>query len=254
MGNTIYLDVETTGLHLRRRPWEIALIAETGDRDQSGAPIHRTLVLQITDVDISDAQPQALEISRFYERHVGHAQIPGRVVVQINADEHNDIGELADHLAGDDWDPVRDVLAVDEATAAGLVAVWTAGADIVGLNTAFDVATLSWMLDRHGLNPEPWDYHITNVAQEAAAWYRGMLQAALDNPNNPLDDRPGPVAAVALIEHTLAKLASLPRNTRWLSDLCGVALPGPDEYHTALGDARWVQRWWAAIGAGVGRG
>jgi len=55
-----FVDTETTGLHPNRRPWEVAIIR----RDLSGIAPERSVTIQITDVDLSDADPMALSIGR----------------------------------------------------------------------------------------------------------------------------------------------------------------------------------------------
>ena len=71
-----FLDIETTERHpLRRRPWEIALIQrvidETGQPDRPD----REIVIHVTDVDLRGSSREALDVGRFYDRHVGQLDL-----------------------------------------------------------------------------------------------------------------------------------------------------------------------------------
>ncbi|MDZ4232820.1 MAG: hypothetical protein U1C73_03460, partial [Dietzia sp.] len=60
----VFLDTETTGKGPRRRAWEIAMIRRdaTGDREI-------TLYVDVADLDLPHADPKALAIGRFDQRH-----------------------------------------------------------------------------------------------------------------------------------------------------------------------------------------
>lgn len=264
MGRTTFFDTETDGVHLRRKPWEIAFIQERDDLPPTNfvprilqPPTHREIVIHITDFDPNSetANPEGLAIGRFYERHVDHAELPDRKVVRLDALEveppagkapRSLVEDLSAVIAGDALVPGV-IFAATEKTAAALVWAWTVDADLIGLNPNFDTETLSWMLDRHGWPSQPWNYHLTNIATEAAAWQTGLLQATLAATAN---QSRTPVETGAL-RFLLAELRHLPRNTMWLSRMCGVDPPSAAEMHTGLGDARWMQRWWERIVAGV---
>lgn len=96
--------------------------------------------------------------------------------------------------------------------AAALVQQWTASALVFGVNPSYDTVGLDGLLARAGLTSS-WYY----VPQDIAAIAYGFM----------LKSTPPP-----------------PRCTEPLSLACGVAIPGPGERHTAMGDARWVQRWY----------
>lgn len=253
---TVFLDIETTAKHLRRRPWEIALIQRvTGD---DTAPVDREILMQITPIDLRDSDPESLNIGRFFIRHVDQLEADADTAVwrppagprpSLNLARrkalrahHTTLIELVDHIVDTDALDPGTVIAVTEADAAAIVAHWTEGAHIIGLNPQFDMHTLSEMLARHGRHHEPWDYHLTNVATEAAAWLRGQLHTALPVLRGLCRD--GQAAEAAAL---LAELATLPRRSGRLSELCGVELPAAEDAHTALGDARWMRRWWDAI-------
>ncbi|OZE10226.1 hypothetical protein CH249_14190 [Rhodococcus sp. 05-2255-3B1] len=108
-----------------------------------------------------------------------------------------------------------------EAKAAVLVERMTRGATIIGAVPNFDTECLAAMLRRHNLCAA-WHYHLIDV--EAVAL--GYLHAASPYPSQLLD---------------------LPIKSDALSELCGVQPPSEEERHTAIGDARWVQRWYDTL-------
>lgn len=99
--------------------------------------------------------------------------------------------------------------------AAALVQQWTDSALVFGVNASYDTTGLDGLLARAGRTPN-WYY----VPQDIVAIAYGFL----------LKDDPSP-----------------PRSSEPLSLACGVEIPGPDERHTAMGDARWVQRWYDSL-------
>jgi hypothetical protein len=110
--------------------------------------------------------------------------------------------------------------------AAHEVARMTHGAHIVGIVPNFDTETLDPLLRAHGLIPA-WHYHLIDVEAMAVGYLRGRgwedITDAIDVPWRSDD----------------------------LSRACGVEPPSDDERHTALGDARWAQRWYDAITGGA---
>ncbi|MBS1693107.1 MAG: 3'-5' exoribonuclease [Actinobacteria bacterium] len=124
----VFLDTETTGKGSCRRPWEIAIIRRdvTGDREI-------TLYVDVADLDLPHADPEALAISRFQQRH---PQRDGVLNVP-NA-----------HL-------------VPASTAAAVVQRWTVGARVFGVVPSFDTSCLEALLERHDRAPlwhyQPWD-------------------------------------------------------------------------------------------------
>ncbi|MBF6302266.1 hypothetical protein IU459_32705 [Nocardia amamiensis] len=191
----VFVDIETThtdpGL---RRPWEIALIR----REPNGW--QKQITILIEDVDLSHADPRALDVGRFYERHPQYAPIPPLV---------RDTPPSSITCTGED-----DVFYLTEAAAAAVVDDWTAPsangrARFAGYNVWFDADTLDAMLRRHRRLPR-WDYHLIDVGNMAA----GRLGIAE------------------------------PMRSYELSRATGAEPPSEAEQHTALGDARWVMRWW----------
>lgn len=184
----VYVDTETTGLNPETRlPWEIAMIRSDG----------RECLIQITDVDLTYADPKALEFGRFYERHC----TKGSGSVSTMPDRESL------HL-------------MNEVGAAGLVERFTRGCHLVGVNPAFDADVLGRMLTRYKLQ-STWNYHLIDLVAMSAGWLLG-------NPDSRSDMTP-------------------PWRSYRLSAWCDVAPPEEDEAHTAMGDARWAQRWYERL-------
>lgn len=139
-----FIDTETTGVHPGRRAWEIAIIR----RDPSG--LEHTALLQISDVDLSNADPFGLKVGRFYERHGDY--IPGLV------DEPTEV--------------------VTEAQAAYIVERLTRGSHLVGAVPNFDAEVFADMLRRHRLTPA-WHYHLVDVENLAVGYLAAKLRHGL---------------------------------------------------------------------------
>lgn len=90
---------------------------------------------------------------------------------------------------------------------------------IIGSNPAFDANHLTAFL-----RVAPWHYRTVDVATLAAGYLHGR-------------GVPGALA--------------MPLSSRRLSQAVGVAPPGPDVAHTALGDARWVRDTYDALACGT---
>lgn len=109
--------------------------------------------------------------------------------------------------------------------AARWIARLTHGAHLVGAVPNFDSEVLDKLLRSQGLIPG-WHYHLIDVEALAVGYLAGRRPF----------DRNEPVA--------------LPWKSDDLSRACGVEPPTEDERHTAMGDARWAQRWYDAIVTG----
>lgn len=144
----VFLDTETTGLHPDRRPWEIAMIRAEGP--ETGAKIKGCTIV-ISDIDISHADPTALAMNGFYERHPHFTEAVTSVPIP---------------------QPHGTWLFTEE-TAAAKVERWTRGATIVGANPSFDTITLDAMLRRHKLVPS-WHHRLIDV-ESLTAGHLGTL-------------------------------------------------------------------------------
>lgn len=127
MRPVVFLDTETTGRDRFRRPWEIAIIRR--DRTDERAV---TLFIEEADLDLDHADPEALEVSKFYDRHPQFAGTlrPGSLLCS-------------------------------GADAAALVHSWTNQARVYGVVPSFDTECLDELLYRHHLTAnwhfQPWD-------------------------------------------------------------------------------------------------
>ena len=116
-------------------------------RDETG---ERELVLTITDLDLSTADPMALKINGFYDRHPAY---------NVHCDTPT----------------------VTAWRAAVLVEEWTRGAVVVGANPQFDTVTLEPLLRDNGLLPA---WHYRPVCIEAIA-YGYLLAKHITHPTLP---------------------------------------------------------------------
>ncbi len=145
-GPLIFIDTETTGLHVDKRLWEIALIR----RDDPEKPDKETW-MQVIDVDLSSADPAGLKIGRFYDRHLMYAE------------QFTDAKQLTSD----------GVICEREQRIAERVERITRKASLVAVNPAFDAAVLDAMLRRHGLLPA-WHYHLIDICAVAIGWLTAL--------------------------------------------------------------------------------
>jgi len=251
----VFLDTETTGLHADRRPWEIAWIR----REPNGTETER--LLQIRDVDLSNAELKGLQIGGFYDRWYGTQAPP------------------TDWRKG--WtiregDPTE---FTDEYHAAQEVERATRNAIIVGAVPNFDTETLAPMLRRYEMCPA-WHYQLVDIEALAAGWLTGHqtlipgtealeearlarfeAEQCLRQSREPFSGYSTREAESELVRATraeaheqrkaVAEFLAPPWRSDDLSRACGVEPPTPEERHTALGDARWVKRWYDHIMGGA---
>lgn len=161
----IFVDTETTGLDVdRHHIWEVALIVDDREYQEFvGVP------------DLSTADPTALDMGRYWDRH---------------PDPYG-------------ADPCRET------------AIWlsevTAGRQLCGLSPYFDERFLAKWLHMHGL-PVRWDYRLIDVRPLAAGYLAGMgtpiplpwnTTMVLDELGVP--EPPPPVRHTALADARMAK-------------------------------------------------
>lgn len=150
----VFLDTETTSLDRRhRRIWDIAAVR----RELDGSEI--VYGAYVGDVDLTHAEPKALDVGRFHERHPQHGGSDARPVPPAGIPVYRRLG----------WEPGCAQPLLPEPTIAADLARLTAGAQLVGVNPSFDEETLAAMLDRHGQEPA-WHYHLIDVPCLAAGW------------------------------------------------------------------------------------
>ena len=147
-----FVDCETTSLAPDRRVWEVALIR----RDDEG---QRHIVMQVDDVDLSDADPESLAIGRFYERHHSYGTIKSAAPRYFEAD-------VARHVER-----------------------WTRSAHLVGAVPSFDAHSLAEMLRDHSLAPA-WHHRlicVESLAAGALGRYIGGLTRCAEALGVPVD-------------------------------------------------------------------
>lgn len=119
---------------------------------------------------------------------------------------------------------VRDPAA--EGAAAREVAELLDGRTLIANNATFDAAMLTALLRDWG-RVTTWHYRPVCVASMAAGWLHRH--------------------ATATDWHDIHQRLARPWSSEALSRACGVLPPADHERHTALGDARWVARWWLTL-------
>lgn len=230
----VFVDTETTGLHPDRRAWEIAMIR----RDAHG---EREVLIQVSDIDLSTAEPMGLKVGGFYERHAGYRPD-------------------AEWIGGPNGYPFVEgdpSLWMTEAAAAREVEAMTRGAHLIGAVPDFDARTLDPMLRRHGFVPS-WHHHLVDIEALAVGW----LSAWAAQPTRYVTG----TAPEGVMSQGHGQIWMLPERTEvtslreliappWRSDdlarACGVEPPSDADRHTAMGDARWVQRWYDTLTGGA---
>lgn len=144
MTDIVFLDTETTGIHPEREIWELAMVKRFSDGEED------QLTIQITDIDLSKADPFALKINKFYDRYY-----------------INTIASIDCHLNSG-------------AATARTVEEWTRGCHIVGAVPNFDTESLDKLLRQNKLLPG-WHYHLIDVEALAIGFLRGKDWAAIQN-------------------------------------------------------------------------
>jgi DNA polymerase III epsilon subunit-like protein len=133
----VFLDTETTGLHPARQAWEIAALR----REEGKADEYLHLYV---DVPIVDAEPAALRIGGYYDRHPDAVKKLGRPAPS----------------------GMRSVSPRNAAAAAARI---THDATIVGACPWFDTETLEPLLRAHGHVPM-WHYRLRDVEAMTAGF------------------------------------------------------------------------------------
>lgn len=140
MSRVVFIDTETTSLRPDRRAWDIGLLA----RDPStGVDIPSQWFVRAEDLELDNADPFALKIGGFYERH------PQMI------DARNQ--------------------AVDERSVLLQVERITRGAHLVGAVPNFDAEVLGTRMRAHGIAPS-WHYHLIDVEALAVGFLAGCTQ------------------------------------------------------------------------------
>ena len=144
MTSLVFVDTETDGLHPGRRAWEIGMVRrdETGERE----------CRMFLPLDLKFADPQALRIGGFWDRH-----------------------PVGRKLSGKPETPCEPVVSAHDA--AKKVMEWTFGAHLVGANPAFDAQILERLLRSEGYLPQ-WHYRLLDV-EALTSGNRGRIVGGL---------------------------------------------------------------------------
>lgn len=138
MSRIVFIDTETTSLRPDRRAWEVGLLA----RDPgTGVDIPTQLFISTDGLDLGNADPFALKIGGFYERHP-------QMRDPRNSCRNSCIAE-------------REALLQVERI--------TRGAHLVGAVVNFDADVLGTRMRAHGIFPS-WHYHLIDVEALAVGY------------------------------------------------------------------------------------
>lgn len=154
MSRVVFIDTETTSLRPDRRAWEIGLIVRDIDVDQLDVEYH--WFIDRAALDLGNADPFALKIGGFYERHPDFADSNGTSSYSYSQGSA-------------------------EISALSAVEAITRGAHLVGAVPNFDADVLGTRMRAHGIAPS-WHYHLIDVEALAV----GYLSARKDIADNPI--------------------------------------------------------------------
>lgn len=142
MTKIVFIDTETTSLRPDRRAWDIGLIVrEPGQKDRE-----QSWLIDSVDLDLGNADPFALKIGKFYERHPFAATSSSQGLIG---------GFLASGTPSREYDVLR---AVERSTRDAI---------LVGAVPNFDADVLGTRMRAHGILPS-WHYHLVDVETLAA--------------------------------------------------------------------------------------
>jgi DNA polymerase III epsilon subunit-like protein len=192
-GPLAFVDVETTGLDPdRHEVYEVALITDdNGQRTE-----YRWW---IEDVELRTADPDALRISRYYQRYP---------------------------TAG--TERYQEGVVLSATSVAALVAKVTAGRHLVGAVPSLDAAFLTRLLRRAGYAPA-WHYHLVDVEALVAGW---LAAAAGEFPDIRSDLDPTPpwnsreLALALRVEHDPDAQHTALGDARWAAAIYDAVMMG----------------------------
>ena len=153
MTTICFIDTETTSLRHDRRAWEIGLIVRRPGHDDA----EHSWFIDAGDLDLGNADPFALSIGKFYQRHP-----------QYRPKYRPGLGDHQGCLKG-------------EAEALREVEALTRGAHLVGAVVNFDADVLSARMRAHGICPS-WHYHLQDFETLIIGYLRGRGEQIPDLP------------------------------------------------------------------------
>ncbi|MCW6010335.1 hypothetical protein K1W54_38170 [Micromonospora sp. CPCC 205371] len=201
MSTLAFIDLETTGLDPERHHIWEIGAIVRGHRDESFNGEWRIELRP----HLNTADPIALRIGRFYERRSSLLRSNGRTAPEAW------VHTRPPYLKGPGSAGPR-FYEASRMHVAKLLAEMLDGAQMIGCVPSFDAGFLAPFLRRHWQAPT-WHYHLVDVEHLALGFLAGAS----------------------------AVVPELPCQSDDLSRRLGVEPPGPDQRHTALGDARWAE-------------
>ena len=210
-----FVDTETTDVGPRRLAWELAIIR----REPDGT---RKELQTFIEVDLTDANPFALKVGRFHDRHPLGRWLAGADDLGDGVKQYGDgtpipFGFPAGATTGG---------YIEATAAAALWCRWTHGAHVIGAVPNFDTEVMGTAARGAGLLATH-HYHLGDVENLAAGY---MLGRAASDPS------------ISSVERArLTDLGTPPWSSDSLFAELGVVIPEEDR-HTALGDARGCER------------
>lgn len=146
MSKLVFIDTETTSLRPDRRAWEVGLVERTAGSFES--PGHKDIehhwFVATSALDLGNADPFALKIGRFYERHPYFTDKPDK----SSRFEASVLREV-EHI--------------------------TRGAHLVGAVVSFDAEVLAARMRAHGICPS-WHYHLIDVEALTVGYLSAMAR------------------------------------------------------------------------------
>lgn len=216
-----FADTETTDIGPRRLAWELAIIRR--DPDGTREELHAFI-----EVDLSDANPYALSVGRFYDRHpLGQWLARGSATAGLIVSGPPRPEEFLD---GHEF-PSTVYLTARQAALAWCR--WTHGCHVVGAVPNFDTEVMAAAVRAAGLIAGH-HYHLIDVETLIVGYLRGARPEVMSREE----------------WGRLEKLTTPPWSSDDLFAEVGVTTPD-DERHTALGDARACERVWGALYGGA---
>lgn len=198
MTELVFIDTETTSLRPDRRAWDIALIV----RENDGTDMEYQWFVLAQDLDLGNADPMALKIGRFYDRHPQ----------AVEAARYN--------LPASEYEVLHHVERL------------TRGAHLVGAVPNFDAEVLGARMRANGICPS-WHYHLIDVEALVVGYVAHKAKTLREQlPDTNFEPWPPlPWKSDALAEAVGVKMHEGDRHTalgdaRWARDIYDVVIDG----------------------------
>lgn len=220
----VFLDLETTGLDEYKGyvPWEVGMIEAILDLEEREIRISEStnFDIMLTDEEVANADPMAMRIGGYYRRRddVGNLYVGQQSVLETGTKDRQVIQRLS------------------APEAAAFMARRLADAHVVGAVPSFDERFLKPFFFANG-HVSTHHYHIIDIEPLMIG---RLLALAHDMGSTKFE-----VDAKGTIKD-YKELVGLPYKSRELAWATGITSP-VDEAHTAMWDADWAMRCFAAV-------